>query len=151
MSWVDWRPDDAWLDLYEVTKTALRLRREHPALRQRHFFEGRPTVEGGPKDLAWLHPEGREMTEADWYDEPAARVRHVRLRRPAAGARPARRAAARLVVPAVAQRARRPRQGHAARERVGEHGRGGAQHRHRATRSASGSRPARSSTSSRAR
>ncbi|MGZ4494973.1 MAG: glycogen debranching protein GlgX [Nocardioides sp.] len=69
MSWVDWRPDDAWLDLYEVTKAALRLRREHPALRQRHYLEGRPTVEGGPKDLAWIHPEGREMTEPDWFDD----------------------------------------------------------------------------------
>ena len=24
ISWIDWRPDDAWLDVYEVTKTALR-------------------------------------------------------------------------------------------------------------------------------
>jgi pullulanase/glycogen debranching enzyme len=69
VSWVDWRTDDAWLDLYETAKAALRLRREHPALRQRHFLEGRPTVEGGPKDLAWVHPEGREMTEADWFDD----------------------------------------------------------------------------------
>ncbi|GAA2123602.1 glycogen debranching protein GlgX [Nocardioides bigeumensis] len=68
ISWVDWRPDDAWLDLYDLTKTALRLRREHPALRQRHHFVGAPTIEGGPKDLAWIHPEGREMTEQDWYD-----------------------------------------------------------------------------------
>ena len=42
VSWIDWRPDDAWLDLYEVTKAALRLRREHPALRQRHHFDGTP-------------------------------------------------------------------------------------------------------------
>ncbi len=69
ISWVDWRPDDAWLDLYELTKTALRLRREHPALRQRHYLEGSPTVPGGPKDLAWLHPSGREMTQDDWYDD----------------------------------------------------------------------------------
>ena len=67
-SWIDWRPDDAWLDVYEITKAALRLRREHPALRQRHWFEGRPTIRGGPKDLAWLHPEGREMTGEDWHD-----------------------------------------------------------------------------------
>jgi glycogen operon protein len=67
-SWIDWRPDDAWLDVYEITKTALRLRREHPALRQRHWFEGRPTILGGPKDLAWLHPSGREMTGDDWHD-----------------------------------------------------------------------------------
>ncbi len=68
ISWIDWRGDDAWLDVYEVTRTALQLRREHPALRQRHWFEGRPTIIGGPKDLAWLHPSGREMTDQDWYD-----------------------------------------------------------------------------------
>ncbi|TNM41157.1 glycogen debranching protein GlgX [Nocardioides albidus] len=71
ISWVDWRADGqpgAWLDVYETTRTALRLRREHPALRQRHWFEGRPAIVGGPKDLAWLHPTGREMTDEDWYD-----------------------------------------------------------------------------------
>jgi glycogen operon protein len=69
VSWLDWRPDDAWLDIYEITKAALRLRRDHPALRQRHHFQGSPTTEGGPKDLAWLHPEGREMIEPDWHDD----------------------------------------------------------------------------------
>jgi len=69
VSWVDWRPDDAWLDVYEVTKTALRLRRDHPALRQRHHFAGTPTLEGGPKDLAWIHPSGREMEAQDWFDD----------------------------------------------------------------------------------
>ena len=67
-SWVDWSDDDAWLDVFEVTRTALRLRREHPALRQRHWFEGRPAIVGGPKDLAWIHPTGREMTVEDWQD-----------------------------------------------------------------------------------
>ena len=106
-SWVDWRPDDAWLDVYEITKTALRLRRDHPALRQRHWFEGRPTIRGGPKDLAWLHPTGREMTGDDWHDTDADDVRHVRVRRPAALPRPARRAAGRRVVRDLVQR--RPR------------------------------------------
>jgi glycogen debranching enzyme GlgX len=68
ISWVDWRADDAWLDVYEITKAALRLRRDHQTLRQRHWFEGRPTIIGGPKDVAWLHPTGREMTDADWHD-----------------------------------------------------------------------------------
>jgi glycogen operon protein len=68
ISWLDWRADDAWLDLYGLTKSALRLRREHPALRQRQFLEGRPAAHGGPKDLAWLHPEGREMGHSDWSD-----------------------------------------------------------------------------------
>ena len=77
VSWMDWCPENAWLDLYDVAKTALRLRREHPALRQRHLPEGRPgrmaggshTVPGGPKDLVWMHPDGREMAQADWFDD----------------------------------------------------------------------------------
>jgi glycogen operon protein len=38
-------------------------------LRQRHWFEGRPTIRGGIKDLVWLHPSGREMTTDDWNDD----------------------------------------------------------------------------------
>ncbi len=67
-SWIDWRAENAWLDVYDVTRAALRLRREHPTLRQRHWFEGRPTMVGGFKDLVWLHPSGREMTPDDWHD-----------------------------------------------------------------------------------
>ena len=84
ISWIDWRPDDAWLDVYELTRAALALRKQHPALRQRHWFEGRPTMRGGAKDLAWLHPSGREMSGDDWYDDALGRGRHVRLRRPPA-------------------------------------------------------------------
>ncbi|MBP2436489.1 glycogen debranching protein GlgX [Microbacterium amylolyticum] len=68
ISWVDWTGDDAWLDVYDNTRRALQLRRDHPALRQRHWFDGSPTVKGGPDDLVWLHPDGRRMTEADWAD-----------------------------------------------------------------------------------
>ncbi|WP_345752191.1 glycogen debranching protein GlgX [Microbacterium rhizophilus] len=68
ISWMDWGAENAWLDVYEVTKAALRLRREHPALRQRHWFEGRPTIPDGPNDLAWLHPTGRLMRDRDWGD-----------------------------------------------------------------------------------
>jgi len=69
ISWVDWRPDDAWLGMWDITRTALAIRREHPALRQRHWFEGRPAIKGGPKDLAWIHPSGREMSGDDWHDD----------------------------------------------------------------------------------
>jgi glycogen debranching enzyme GlgX len=68
ISWIDWRPDDAWLGMWDITRTALALRRDHPALRQRHWFEGRPAIKGGPKDLAWIHPSGREMDGDDWHD-----------------------------------------------------------------------------------
>ncbi|GAA0980233.1 glycogen debranching protein GlgX [Nocardioides aquaticus] len=69
MSWVDWRPEASWPALHRLTRAALALRRSEPALRQRHWFEGRPTMTGGPKDLVWLHPTGREMTTDDWHDD----------------------------------------------------------------------------------
>ena len=58
ISWVDWRPDDAWLDVYEITKTALRLRREHPALRQRHYFDGPPDDRRRPEGPRLAAPRG---------------------------------------------------------------------------------------------
>jgi glycogen operon protein len=66
VSWLDWSSE--WDGLLELTRTALRLRREHPALRQRHFFIGRPSAEGGPPDLAWIHPGGTQMTHTGWHD-----------------------------------------------------------------------------------
>jgi glycogen operon protein len=39
----------------------------HPVLRHRHFFEGRPAVPGGPKDLAWFAPDGSEVNEDLWW------------------------------------------------------------------------------------
>ena len=35
--------------------------------RRRGFFAGRP-LRGGSKDVTWLHPIGREMTQGDWAD-----------------------------------------------------------------------------------
>ncbi len=68
ISWMDWS-EPTWGNLLELTREALRLRREHPALRQRHYLEGRPTAPDGPLDLAWMHPTGRVMTVDDWHDE----------------------------------------------------------------------------------
>jgi pullulanase/glycogen debranching enzyme len=68
ISWFDWTLPATWSDHLELTKKLLALRAEHPALRQWHYFEGQPVVEGGRKDLSWIAPHGGEMTEADWHD-----------------------------------------------------------------------------------
>ncbi|MFI9270340.1 glycogen debranching protein GlgX [Kitasatospora sp. NPDC052896] len=69
ISWVDWSllADPEWRRLHELTARLIRLRREHPVLRQRAFFSGRAAVPGGQRDLTWLTPRGEEMTEADWF------------------------------------------------------------------------------------
>jgi isoamylase len=68
VSWVDWDSDD-WRDTHQFVKHLLSLRRAHPVLRQRRFFDGQPIGRHGRKDLTWLHPAGREMTEQDWFDQ----------------------------------------------------------------------------------
>jgi isoamylase len=66
-SWVDWALADWQRDLLEWARTLLALRRAHPVFRHRHYLEGRPAYEGGPKDLAWLRPDGHELEDRDWF------------------------------------------------------------------------------------
>jgi glycogen operon protein len=69
LSWVDWTPTETGDDLLALTRRLLALRRAHPVLRQRAFFEGRPVTGGdGCKDLAWFHPAGRELASGEWFD-----------------------------------------------------------------------------------
>jgi len=68
ISWVDWSSAGQWEYLHDLTRRLLRLRADHPVLRQRHFFEGQPVSSGGRKDLTWLHPSGDEMALDDWHD-----------------------------------------------------------------------------------
>jgi glycogen operon protein len=69
VSWLDWAPSADADDVLALVRNLLALRRDHPVLRQRAFFEGRAVPEGdGCKDLAWFHPSGRELSGDDWFD-----------------------------------------------------------------------------------
>jgi glycogen operon protein len=72
LSWVSWTPSPDWDHLFDVTCTLLRLRREHPVLRQRYFFEGKPIGGGNRKDITWLDPAGEEMGWPGWLDSGLA-------------------------------------------------------------------------------
>jgi isoamylase len=66
LNWVDWYWDDAkWQELNFV-KRMIRLRKEHPIFRRRDFFHGVAVGEHGRKDVAWLKPDGHEMTPEEW-------------------------------------------------------------------------------------
>jgi isoamylase len=67
-TWVHWELDDWRRQLLAFTRKCFSLRHAYAVLRRRHFFRGEPTFKGGPKDLCWLRPDGREMTDADWHD-----------------------------------------------------------------------------------
>ena len=62
ISWFDWEDGDE--DLLEFTRRLITLRREHPVLRRRRWFQGRSIR--GTVDLSWLKPDGTEMGDDDW-------------------------------------------------------------------------------------
>jgi len=64
-SWLDWETADAGLQAFVARLIALR--RAHPALRRRRWFDGVPTP-AGDRDLMWLFSDGSEMTPARWED-----------------------------------------------------------------------------------
>jgi isoamylase len=62
ISWYDWdRVDD---DLLDFARRLIALRREHPVLRRRRWFQGRSIR--GSLDLGWCKPDGAEMEDDDW-------------------------------------------------------------------------------------
>jgi glycogen operon protein len=73
ISWFDWESADH--ELHVFTQKLAMLRREHPIFRRRGWFQGRPLrkpKQGPPlPDIAWLSPDGEEMTDEHWDGELA--------------------------------------------------------------------------------
>jgi glycogen operon protein len=74
LSWIDWELDEQQRELLDFTRRLIALRRSHPVFRRRRFFRGGPGPDGGPGDLTWLRPDGREMAERDWFRRDAHAV-----------------------------------------------------------------------------
>jgi len=67
-SWLDWKgADDPELLLF--VQTLAGLRRRYDVFHRRSFFTGTPGPGTKLKDIYWLAPEGREMTEQDWAQD----------------------------------------------------------------------------------
>jgi isoamylase len=66
ISWVDWQMSKPQETLLAFTKSLISLRQHHPVFRRRRFFQGRQIRGTEVKDLSWLRPDGKEMTDEDW-------------------------------------------------------------------------------------
>ncbi|HTZ29226.1 MAG TPA: glycogen debranching protein GlgX [Streptosporangiaceae bacterium] len=66
ISWYDWDRVDE--DLLEFTRLLIGLRRDHPVLRRRRWFQGHSIR--GSVDLGWFRPDGAEMGDDDWEASP---------------------------------------------------------------------------------
>jgi glycogen operon protein len=70
-SWLDWTLHDDRRALLAFTARLVALRRRHPTFRRRDFFQGRPLHGSGVRDIVWLQPDGREMTDDQWRSDHA--------------------------------------------------------------------------------
>jgi glycogen operon protein len=66
ISWFDWELDDARKALCEFASALIALRRAHPNLRRRKFFQDRSIRHENAIDILWLRADGQEMTEEEW-------------------------------------------------------------------------------------
>jgi isoamylase len=65
ISWYSWKLNESQKDLLAYTQKLIAFRRAHPVFHRPRFFKGKPIL-GDKKDISWIHPDGREMLEADW-------------------------------------------------------------------------------------
>jgi isoamylase len=77
IGWFDWSLDERRRTMLEFTRRLVEIRRGHPNLHRRKFFQDRSIspgttdrqLEGGrhEEDLAWIRPDGAEMTDEEWH------------------------------------------------------------------------------------
>ena len=66
LSWIDWSLRDKNETLITFVQRLAQLRRRHPLLHRRSFFQGRRIIGPEIKDIVWLNPDGHEMSDAEW-------------------------------------------------------------------------------------
>jgi len=71
LSWINWNVSEADQELLAFTQRMIALRKSHPVFQRRNFFQGRSIKGAGIKDIHWLMPDGREMTDDEWNNESA--------------------------------------------------------------------------------
>jgi glycogen operon protein len=66
LTWLNWDLAPDQRELLEFVRELIKLRKQNPVFRRRHFFQGRPIHGLDVKDLSWLTPAGTEMSDQDW-------------------------------------------------------------------------------------
>lgn len=72
ISWIDW--DHADEDLLKFTSRLVHLRRAHPVLTRRHWFQGSVVRTSRLRDIIWFTHFGQEMTPEHWATDHAKAV-----------------------------------------------------------------------------
>lgn len=67
ISWLNWELKPGQDDLRRFVRKLIRLRKAHPGLRRRHFFQGRAIK--GVTDIIWYTPDGEQMSDEQWQQD----------------------------------------------------------------------------------
>jgi isoamylase len=66
LSWYDWKRAGEHNDLLDFAARLIALRKNHPNLRRRNFYQDRSIRNSIVKDIAWFGADGHEMNEEEW-------------------------------------------------------------------------------------
>jgi glycogen operon protein len=66
VSWHDWTRAKEHEGLLEFVAGLIEIRKKHPNLRRRNFYQDRSIRNSVVKDIAWFAADGHEMTEEEW-------------------------------------------------------------------------------------
>ena len=66
LAWLNWTETPDKQAFCQFVSQLIHLRLSQPVFRRRKYFQGRSIRGGGVKDVAWLAPDGREMTDEAW-------------------------------------------------------------------------------------
>jgi isoamylase len=68
ITWFKWEFDDEQKRLLEFTTKLIALRKEHPNLHRRKFFQDRKIRGSVVRDVAWYGTDGKELSEEAWNE-----------------------------------------------------------------------------------
>jgi glycogen operon protein len=71
ISWTPWNLTLEQQQFLAFTRRLVRFRRQQPVLTRRRYFQGRAIRGADVKDIYWLDPTGREMTDEAWNSSSA--------------------------------------------------------------------------------
>lgn len=66
LSWINWDLDERRQKLLAFTRKVTTILHEQPVFQRRRFFHGQAIEGEGAPDIAWLNPDGTEMTPESW-------------------------------------------------------------------------------------
>jgi isoamylase len=78
ISWHHWNLDKEQKQFLQFLQKMIQIRKSHPVFTRTKFFTGKKIGKSTAKDIAWVSPQGRAMTQPKWHD-PNARCIGLRL------------------------------------------------------------------------